>query len=68
MRQEPEFWVVWNPQGSNPTARHATRESADREAERLARTTAGTFYVLHAVSRSRRVDIETVELGPDLPF
>lgn len=65
---EREFWVVWNPNGGNPTVRHDSEQSALQEAERLARTSYGEFYVLHATSRSKRVDVSTVRLGPDLPF
>lgn len=45
-----KFWMVWNPDGRAPTRMHGTRETADAEAERLARSCPGnTFFVLKAV-------------------
>jgi hypothetical protein len=45
------FWLVWSPQGNSPTHQHETRQLADREAERLARTNPGRYFiVLQAVS------------------
>lgn len=65
-----EFFVVWNPAGSNPQHRHNTYEGAALEAKRLAKLAPGTnFYVLHALSVSRVKDpVETVELNYSLPF
>lgn len=33
---EDTFWIVWNPDGRNPTVRHSTHASARAEAFRLA--------------------------------
>lgn len=45
-----KFWMVWNPNGRAPTYRHDSKESATREAERLARANPEqTFIVLKAV-------------------
>ena len=46
------FFVVWNPNGGNPTYRHATAELARAEAERLCRAHPGeTFFVLEALGQ-----------------
>lgn len=71
------FWMVYGLGQRQPTVRHKTFASAQGEAERLARVAPGTpFYVLEAVSVSRRVDVETIRLEPgqraitedDIPF
>jgi len=71
------FWMVYGLGQRQPTVRHKTFASAQGEAERLARTVPGVaFYVLEAVSVSRRVDVETIRLEPsayqidggDIPF
>lgn len=46
------FWLVWRPNGSNPSFRHPTETSAVREAERLAKLHGGEFFVLKMTSRS----------------
>jgi len=50
-----KFWMVWNPAGRAPTRLHPTKESAEKEAVRLAREDrfqrGGPFYVLEAVER-----------------
>ncbi len=66
-----DFYLVWNPNGTNPRFRHSTRTGALTEAQRLAAAQPGQdFYVLHAVSVSRVKDpVETVSLTDDgLPF
>ena len=65
-----DFYLVWNPDGTNPRFRHSTKTGALIEAQRLAATSPGTdFYVLHAVSVSRvRDPVETIELNYSLPF
>jgi hypothetical protein len=66
-----KFWVVWQPEGGSPTFRHETEVSATREAERLAESDRGrAFYVLEAVSVSRKVSVVTTKLEEDqeLPF
>lgn len=70
----PPFWVVWNPQGNNPTMRHQSREAAQDEAERLARINPGqNFYVLASLSVSFKSDVTTthfdvMELIDEVPF
>ena len=55
------FWMVWNPEGSQPRAKHYSRESADREAARLATIHPGQeFYVLKCVG-GVMADIPPVE-------
>ena len=49
-----KFWFVWNPNGNAPRYQHATLESAEKEADRLASNTSEEFYVLEAVSRHER--------------
>jgi hypothetical protein len=69
MSDENVFWMVWNPQGSQPTAKHYQRTDALAEAERLARKCPGeTFYVLEA-TELRRVDaMQRIPLVHELPF
>ncbi|EKF40849.1 hypothetical protein NA8A_18197 [Nitratireductor indicus C115] len=63
------FWMVYGLGQRQPTVRHKTFASAQGEAERLARTVPGVaFYVLEAVSVSRRVDVETIRLREGLPY
>jgi hypothetical protein len=53
-RFEPEFFLVWNPEGDVPRVRHADAVDARREAERLARLNPNAaFYVLRAEGRCR---------------
>ena len=62
---EQKFWVVWNPNGHSPVVKHWEKESADREAERLASVNPGNrFYVLKSVSavKSKAVEIERIKL------
>ena len=69
---ESTFWMVWNPQGHAPTAKHLRREHAIAEAERLARQCRGqTFIVLESmcarvVDDMRRIEYERAD--DDLPF
>jgi len=68
-----KFWVVWQPDSGNPTHRHASREDALKEAERLAECAwPRTFYVLEAISSSRKVTVQTTTLvefdHDELPF
>lgn len=68
------FWVVWNPFRGPPTMKHESRDRAQAEAERLARENPGeNFYVLAALSVSRKSDVETthfdvMELIDEVPF
>ena len=67
--QEQEFWLVWNPGGQNPTCRHGSKESAEDEAERLARTNPTyRFYVLKADSYFKFKTVEKHDLLEEKPF
>lgn len=63
------FWIVWNPEGRNPTHRHGSESSANNEAERLARMNPGqAFIVLRAVG-ARSVDgMQRVTYAEPIPF
>jgi hypothetical protein len=67
------FWLVWNENGRVPMYRHDTLESAQTEAERLARANPGeTFYVLEAVGlrvvdNMKRIDFRK-DVADELPF
>lgn len=52
MNQEGfKFWVVWNPNGMNPRFRHADKDAAIIEAERLAKQNFPShFFVLEAIA------------------
>lgn len=65
-----KFWVVWQPESGAPRHRHESRESAQREAERLAECAyPRPFFVLEAISVSQKVTVMTTFLGSDeLPF
>lgn len=65
------FWMVWNPAGYNPTFKHQSKESAIREAERLAREKPEqTFVVLESVCARRVDNMLRIEMQPDsdIPF
>lgn len=63
------FWLVWNPQGNSPQARHPTEVCALNEATRLARLTPGArFYVLCAVAVVEKQDVHVTRLWVDIPF
>ena len=69
MDSDAEFYVVWNPNGGNPTMRHGALSSAINEAERLARQCGGQkFYVLKAVTVSTKNDVRTERLFEEAPF
>lgn len=62
------FWIVWNPNGGAPTRKHESLESAQFEADRLARKHKGeTFVVLQSISGSVVRDIHRVDLRPVEP-
>lgn len=65
-----KFWVVWQPESGAPSHRHESRESAQREAERLAECCGKReFFVLEAISVSQKVMVMTTILGDEeLPF
>ena len=59
-----KFWMVYNPNGSKPTASHATEEIAEAEAKRLATKHPGErFVVLESMYEcvTAAPTIETVE-------
>lgn len=66
------FWLVWNPQGREPQRQHDTEESANREAERLARANRGArFIVLRPVREVVVDDVQRIEYDTEddgLPF
>lgn len=66
------FWLVWNVNGAAPTYRHATGDSAVKEAERLARLNPGeTFAVLQSVCARSVNNMQKTDLRPtidDIPF
>lgn len=46
------FWLVWCPSASNPSCRHGSRELAQAEAVRLARSNSGKeFFVAEVIER-----------------
>ena len=54
---ENPFWLVWSPTGSAPPRyRHASKQSAVTEAERLARAHPGQLFVVLEPIAGRRVD------------
>lgn len=64
-----KFWLVWNGRGWSdarehmPRHEHATRESADAEAQRLARLVPGSrFFVLEALRYWEKDDVKVVDL------
>lgn len=63
------FYVVWQPEHGIPKVQHDSLEQAKAEAERLARLSPGKkFFVLRAMSVSRHVSVDTVDLFDPLPF
>lgn len=65
-----KFWMVWGENGGAPSHRHVSVESAQREAERLAKVAPGQkFYVLEAKKVSVKMDTLTFELhDEEVPF
>lgn len=56
------FFMVWCEGGDAPKRKHASRASADQEAERLARANRGqTFVVLRSVSECVVDDVRRIE-------
>lgn len=60
------FYMVWNEGNRAPTYKHESYGAAKTEAERLSRIASGNFYVLQAVSVSKKVDVETEMLERDI--
>lgn len=64
----PTFWMIYGMGQGAPTVRHETFGGAKAEAERLARQNQGIeFYILQAIGRTRRVDVEYAECD-EIPF
>lgn len=64
MHQRTKFWMVWSPQGHGPTYQHDSRDSADKEARRLALACPSQdFFVLKAMGGFRAVP--TLPTEPD---
>jgi hypothetical protein len=68
----PPFYLVWCENGGEPRQKHDTLQSAEREAERLAKVHPGMpFCVMLPVARftERRVTVERFDvLDTDVPF
>jgi hypothetical protein len=65
------FWLVWCPENGAPTHKHETKESAGKEAERLARKYRGsTFVVLQSLHECLVDDLRTIEheITDEVPF
>lgn len=68
------FFTVWNPTTGYTKYRHDDYDAAKQEAERLAGLHKGMeFYVLGAMARSIKKDIDTQEfvkrkLDAEIPF
>ena len=66
MQHRKPFWLVWNPQGYNPQRKHKTLDDATREAERLARTNPGKYFIVMQSVGAMVVDnIQRIDLRPD---
>ena len=72
MPRKVAFFIVWNPQGMNPTVRHETWDRAATEAQRLALANPGQeFFVMQAhrrVTTPRPVEIEDFDVDLEIPF
>lgn len=71
------FWMIYGIGCGAPTHRHANEGDAKREAERLARSSPGTtFVILEAIAAVRKRDVEVTPIGrggryaidDDIPF
>jgi hypothetical protein len=65
------FWMVFVEGGGSPTHRHATRQQAEAEAERLAEKTGRRAFVLAAVSCCEVTRVRWSPVGEaeqDVPF
>lgn len=51
------FWMIYGEGQSAPTVKHHYLSEAKREAERLARTHGGRFYILQAIAECERTDL-----------
>ena len=80
IEEQARFWMVYNtgPYGRPPLHKHPSRESADKEAQRLAKENPGQpFIVLKSMGGFRALDpkVEPIKmtamsdlLGDDIPF
>jgi hypothetical protein len=71
--EDTPFWLVWHENGDEPRRKHPTQQSAEAEAERLARSRPGqSFCVLAPLARftERRVTVDRFNLLQDMevPF
>lgn len=66
---EPEFYIVWSPEGVKPPRhKHADQGAAEAEAVRLARLHPGaTFHVLAHMGTAKKVDV-TITRVSNIPF
>jgi hypothetical protein len=67
------FWLVWNPNGKYPPKRrHTTRDSAIKEAFRMAREVPGDqFFVLESCGAAQRTDVQWLsarDADEEIPF
>lgn len=66
---EQRFYMIWNPQGRHPTAKHPTIHTARDEAQRLATENPGQrFVILMAVEFMEAVRPVTHAAYDDIPF
>lgn len=67
-----KFWIVVSDQRGPATwpYRHMTEISAFEEAQRLARTLTGRFFVMEAMGASEKNDVKTVRYTDhdEIPF
>lgn len=67
-----KFWIVVSGERGPATwpHRHMTEESAFIEAQRLARTCTGRFFVMEAIGASEKNDVKTVRYTDhdEIPF
>jgi hypothetical protein len=58
-----QFWMVYGVGCGRPTYQHTSRDSAETEAKRLARSNPGTtFCVLEAVTAIRKHEFDVITL------
>ncbi len=57
-----KFYMVWHEGDRAPKIKHISKILAQNEAERLANTNEGNFYLLEAISVSRKISTITTKL------
>ena len=66
------FYMCFVEGGNSPTHQHTTPESAETEAERLARVTGRKVHVLASVASCQKTDVQWEKHTPvnddDIPF